>query len=53
MGKDINTKGMEFTPMVTHDGKYLFFTRSDGIDSDIYWVSTELIFKLKSQIIKE
>ncbi|OQY02337.1 MAG: hypothetical protein B6I20_06975 [Bacteroidetes bacterium 4572_117] len=49
MGKEVNTKGMEFTPMVTHDGKYLFFTRGTGTDTDIYWVSTEVIENLKKK----
>ncbi len=48
MGPEINTQGMEFTPMVTPDGKYLFFTRGDGIDSDIYWVDAKVIENIKN-----
>jgi hypothetical protein len=43
MGDAINTNGYEFCPYVTPDGKFLFFSRS----GDIYWVSAEVIEKLK------
>jgi hypothetical protein len=46
----INTKDWELRPFVSADNKYLFFTRlsfgKDGFtESDIYWVSTEGIFR--------
>ncbi len=43
MGEDINTKGYEFCPFVTADGKYLFFSR----DGDIYWVDAKVIDELR------
>lgn len=43
MGPDINTPLYEYCPFVTKDGKYLFFTSNQ----DIFWVSTEVIEKLK------
>ncbi|ACT93011.1 WD40 domain protein beta Propeller [Dyadobacter fermentans DSM 18053] len=43
MGPAINTSGYEFCPFVTADGKYLFFSR----DGDIFWVSSEVIGRLK------
>lgn len=39
MGPIINTKGHEFCPFVTRDGKYLFYTG----EGDIYWVSAGII----------
>ena len=43
MGNTINTKGYEFCPFVTADGKYLFFSR----DGDIYWVDAKIINQVK------
>ncbi len=39
MGSVINTEYHEFCPVVTHDGKYFFFT-SNG---NIYWVDAQII----------
>jgi len=39
MGDKINTKGHEFCPFVSCDGKYFFYTSN----KDIYWVSTEIL----------
>ena len=33
MGEHINPSGLEFCPMLSHDGKYLFFT--SGIRSNL------------------
>jgi len=43
MGKNINTKDIEFAPRLSHDGKYLFFNRG----RNIFWVSAEVIHKLR------
>ncbi|MEM9687317.1 MAG: ankyrin repeat domain-containing protein, partial [Bacteroidota bacterium] len=45
MGKEINTQHYEYCPFVTKDGKYLFYTSNQ----DIYWVSTEIITKIKEK----
>ncbi|AUP81707.1 hypothetical protein C1H87_20025 [Flavivirga eckloniae] len=45
MGKEINTQYYEYCPVVTKDGKYLFYTRNQ----DIYWVSTEIINEIKER----
>ena len=45
MGKEINTQHYEYCPFVTKDGKYLFYTSNQ----DIYWVSTEVINKIKEK----
>ena len=45
MGSAINTKGHEEFPIVSPDGKYLFFFR----DGDIYWISAKIIDELRSK----
>ena len=39
MGDNINSAELDYCPMVTPDGKYLFFTRGD----DIMWVDAAII----------
>lgn len=49
LGSTVNSNFDERVPSVTPDGKFLFFSRyneEDGI-SDFYWVSTEVIDKLR------
>lgn len=50
LGDGVNSDFHEANPRVTPDGKYLFFGRDDG---DIYWVSTEIIYKLKTAYFKK
>lgn len=51
LGKAINTEVNEKGPSISHDGKYLFFGRDeDDGKANIYWVSTEVIKKLKTSI---
>jgi Tol biopolymer transport system component len=51
MGNKINTPGQERFPSISPDGKYLFFTRSDGNNKhDIYWVSTKVIDDIKKEV---
>jgi hypothetical protein len=48
MGDKINTKAQERLPGVSPDGKYLFFTRWISKNNhDVYWVSAEIINRLK------
>lgn len=52
LGEGKNTKVSETVPTVSPDGKYLFFSRFDekaGF-SNIYWVSTQVIEKLRPKI---
>lgn len=60
MGNKINTPGNERFPVVTPDGKYLFFNstkRIPGADKnspgngngDIYWISSKIIDYLKTE----
>lgn len=48
MGGEINTNLRERFPMVSPDGKYLFFMRHTP-GQDFFWVSTEVIENLKTQ----
>lgn len=43
LGSTINSDFDEISPRITPDGKYLFFGRSE----DVYWVSTEVIDKVR------
>jgi glyoxylase-like metal-dependent hydrolase (beta-lactamase superfamily II) len=45
LGDKINTPGTNFCSMVSPDGKYLFYSAC----RDIYWVSAEVIERLKPQ----
>ncbi|MBP7509930.1 MAG: PD40 domain-containing protein [Prolixibacteraceae bacterium] len=54
MGEPINTVKEERLPGLSPDGKYLFFTRLTrsgfpDFDHDIFWVSTEVIVRLKEK----
>jgi len=46
LGKNINTSAAESTPVISPDGKYLFYS-SGG---DIYWISAKIIEELKQGI---
>jgi Tol biopolymer transport system component len=57
LGGQINTADTDYCPMITPDGRYLFFSRrvSDPIDSgwegviagDVYWVDANVIERLR------
>lgn len=55
LGNTVNSNFGEAVPSVTPDGKYLFFSRynEDGGLSNLYWVSTEIISKLKMAYFKK
>lgn len=44
MGEGINSSESEFAPLLTPDGKYLFFARGFG---DVFWVDAQTIEDLK------
>lgn len=54
LGKAVNSGYREGSPTLTSDGKYLFFNRYDeeSGNPNIYWVSTEIIHKLKMDYLK-
>lgn len=43
MGETINSSSTDYTPMLSPDGKYLFFTSARGGVGDIYWISAKII----------
>lgn len=47
MGDRVNSAGYDCCPMLSHDGKYLFFTKNVNGNGDIYWVSAKIIEELK------
>ena len=49
LGNAVNSNFNERIPSITPDGKYLFFSRhnEEGGLSNIYWVSTEIIDKVR------
>lgn len=49
MGNTINSEDSDYTPMLSPDGKYLFFTSGRGGVDDIYWVDASVIKKLKKE----
>jgi hypothetical protein len=53
LGPAINTADTDFCPMVTPDGKYLFFSRTYGggdwkttTDADVFWVDMAIVDRL-------
>ncbi len=50
LGKPVNSPGQERFPMVSQDGKYLFFTRPTAKNhQDVFWVSAKVIDKLRNK----
>ncbi|QMU66603.1 MAG: hypothetical protein GKR88_00890 [Flavobacteriaceae bacterium] len=49
LGSEVNSNFAETCPSITPDGKYLFFGRYNEKRelSNFYWVSTEIIEKLR------
>jgi Tol biopolymer transport system component len=47
MGKTINSDATEYCPMLSPDGKYLFFTSTRSGNGDIYWMDAKIIEEMK------
>jgi hypothetical protein len=57
LGPEVNSEVLEYCPMVTPDGKYLFFSRrlsdpTDGgwpnvTEGNVYWVDMEAVHRLR------
>ena len=45
LGNEVNTPGTNFCPSLSPDGKYLFYS----MHRDIYWVSADVIHRLKPE----
>ena len=43
MGTAVNSSAADYTPMLSPDGKYLFFTSSRQAQDDIYWIDARVI----------
>jgi ankyrin repeat protein len=54
LGDEINVRGLNNSPQVTPDGKYIFFV-SAGRDRPwgIYWVSADIIERLKKEHLQD
>jgi hypothetical protein len=53
MGKEINSEYTDYCPMLSPDGKYLFFTSTRTGNGDIYWVDAKIIENLKPKELQE
>lgn len=47
LGPAVNTKGYDFAPSVSPDGRFIFFTRDRGGQGDVYWISSEILDALR------
>jgi len=52
MGSSVNSENNEYCPRVSHDGKYMFFSRRIGDKGDFYWVDAGIIDDLKPDELK-
>jgi ankyrin repeat protein len=54
LGNEINARGLNGSPRVTPDGKYIFFVSAgQNRPWGIYWVSAEIIGRLRKEHLKE
>ena len=53
MGPVINSQGTDYCPMLSPDGKYLFYTSTKTGNGDIYWVDAKIIAALRKEILNE
>jgi ankyrin repeat protein/Tol biopolymer transport system component len=47
MGEAVNSSASDYTPMLSPDGKYLFFTSGRAGVDDIYWVDAGILRKFR------
>ncbi len=47
MGEPINSAGPEYTPMLSPDGTYLFFTSGRNGPDDVFWVDASVISRFR------
>jgi hypothetical protein len=54
LGDDINVRGLNSSPRVTPDGKYIFFVSAGGGRPwGIYWVYADIIGRLRKEHLKD
>lgn len=49
MGPPINSPASDYCPMLSPDGKYLFFTSTRSGNGDIYWVDARIIGRYREK----
>jgi len=47
LGKPINTEAHDYCPMVSPDGKYLFYSSKMRGQDDVYWIDVKIIQELR------
>ena len=53
LGTPINSPSIDICPMITADGKYLFFVSQRGAESHAWWVDAGFIQRLKQSSEKK
>ncbi len=51
MGEIVNTKNHELCPIVSPDGKYLFFLSNRNRFQENYWISAEFIESFENEVL--
>ncbi len=49
LGEGFNTPAAEYAATFSHDGRVLFFTRFDGKNAEVHWVSTTPLERFRQQ----
>jgi ankyrin repeat protein/Tol biopolymer transport system component len=52
IGNGVNSKNNEMWPVISPDGRYLFFASNRNGHVDVYWIETKIIEKLKPEYSK-
>jgi ankyrin repeat protein len=52
LGAPVNSIGPDYTPMLTPDGKYLFYTSGPTGPDDIYWVEARVLDRFRPEPAK-
>jgi Tol biopolymer transport system component len=52
LGRNINSDAHEVCPVVTRDGKYIFFISMKSGKPQMYWVDAKIINELKPEELK-
>jgi hypothetical protein len=47
MGEEVNSSGYDYRPILSADGRYLFFTRNINRNGDICWVDAKISEEFK------